>query len=109
MSLKSFFYDRLLLIGILVTAALILWWLTDDIIVALVCLFSLIIISFIARLYQPWNEEKVIEELNIQNQKKNQKNLFHRTDDASFSAYHKIFFVNYGFFFPSHKIPRSRD
>ena len=65
MSLKSFFYDRLLLIGILVTAALILWWLTDDIIVALVCLFSLIIISFIARLYQPWNEEKVIEELKL--------------------------------------------
>ena len=73
MSLKSFFYDRLLLIGILVTAALILWWLTDDIIVALVCLFSLIVISFIARLYQPWNEEKVIEELNIQNQKKPKK------------------------------------
>ena len=73
MSLKSFFYDRLLLIGILVTAALILWWLTDDIIVALVCLFSLIIISFIARLYQPYNEEKVIEELNIQNQKKPKK------------------------------------
>ena len=73
MSLKSFFYDRLLLVGILVTAALILWWLTDDIIVALVCLFSLIIISFIARLYQPWNEEKVIEELNIQNQKKAKK------------------------------------
>ena len=73
MSLKSFFYDRLLLIGVLVTAALILWWLTDDIIVALVCLFSLIIISFIARLYQPWNEEKVIEELNIQNQKKQKK------------------------------------
>tara|TARA_B100000900_G_scaffold300556_1_gene259085 strand:+ start:132 stop:371 length:240 start_codon:yes stop_codon:yes gene_type:complete len=73
MSLKSFFYDRLLLIGILVTAALILWWLTDDIIVALVCLFSLIIISFIARLYQPWNEEKVIKELNIQNQKKPKK------------------------------------
>ena len=73
MSLKSFFYDRLLLISILVTAALILWWLTDDIIVALVCLFSLIIISFIARLYQPWNEEKVIEELNIQNQKKPKK------------------------------------
>ena len=73
MSLKSFFYDRLLLIGILVTAALILWWLTDDIIVALICLFSLIIISFIARLYQPWNEEKVIEELNIQNQKKAKK------------------------------------
>ncbi len=73
MSLKSFFYDRLLLIGILVTAALILWWLTDDIIVALICLFSLIIISFIARLYQPWNEEKVIEELNIQNQKKPKK------------------------------------
>ena len=73
MSLKSFFYDRLLLIGILVTAALIIWWLTDDIIVALVCLFSLIIISFIARLYQPWNEEKVIEELNIQNQKKPKK------------------------------------
>ena len=73
MSLKSFFYDRLLLIGILVTAALILWWLTDDIIVALVCLFSLIIISVIARLYQPWNEEKVIEELNIQNQKKPKK------------------------------------
>lgn len=73
MSLKSFFYDRLLLIGILVTATLILWWLTDDIIVALVCLFSLIIISFIARLYQPWNEEKVIEELNIQNQKKPKK------------------------------------
>ena len=73
MSLKSFFYDRLLLIGVLVTAALILWWLTDDIIVALVCLFSLIIISFIARLYQPWNEEKVIEELNIQNQKKPKK------------------------------------
>ncbi len=73
MSLKSFFYDRLLLIGILVTAALILWWLTDDIIVALVCLFSLIIISFIARLYQPWNEEKVIEELNVQNQKKSKK------------------------------------
>ena len=73
MSLKSFFYDRLLLIGILVTAALILWWLTDDIIVALVCLFSLIIISFIARLYQPWNEEKVIKELNIQNQKKAKK------------------------------------
>ena len=73
MSLKSFFYDRLLLIGILVTAALILWWLTEDIIVALVCLFSLIIISFIARLYQPWNEEKVIKELNIQNQKKAKK------------------------------------
>ena len=73
MSLKSFFYDRLLLIGILVTAALILWWLTNDIIVALVCLFSLIIISFIARLYQPWNEEKVIEELNTQNQKKPKK------------------------------------
>ncbi len=73
MSLKSFFYDRLLLVGILVTAALILWWLTDDIIVALVCLFSLIIISFIARLYQPWNEEKVIEELNVQNQKKSKK------------------------------------
>ena len=73
MSLKSFFYDRLLLIGILVTAALILWWLTDDIIVALVCLFSLIIISCIARLYQPWNEEKVIEELKIQNQKKPKK------------------------------------
>ena len=73
MSLKSFFYDRLLLIGILITAALILWWLTDDIIVALVCLFSLIIISFIARLYQPWNEEKVIEELNVQNQKKSKK------------------------------------
>ena len=73
MSLKSFFYDRLLLIGILVTAALILWWLTEDIIVALVCLFSLIMISFIARLYQPWNEEKVIEELNIQNQKKPKK------------------------------------
>ena len=73
MSLKSFFYDRLLLVGILVTAALILWWLTNDIIVALVCLFSLIIISFIARLYQPWNEEKVIEELNIQNQKKPKK------------------------------------
>ena len=69
MSLKSFFYDRLLLIGVLVTAALILWWLTDDIIVALVCLFSLIVISFIARLYQPWNEEKVIEELNIQNKR----------------------------------------
>ena len=73
MSLKSFFYDRLLLIGILVTAALILWWLTDDIIVALVCLFLLIIISFIARLYQPWNEEKVIEELNFQNKKKPKK------------------------------------
>lgn len=73
MSLKSFFYDRLLLIGILVTAALILWWLTEDMIVALVCLFSLIIISFIARLYQPWNEEKVIEELNTQNQKKPKK------------------------------------
>ena len=73
MSLKSFFYDRLLLIGILVTAALILWWLTEDIIVALVCLFSLIMISFIARLYQPWNEEKVIKELNIQNQKKAKK------------------------------------
>ena len=73
MSPKSFFYDRLLLVGILITAALILWWLTDDIIVALVCLFSLIIISFIARLYQPWNEEKVIEELNIQNQKKPKK------------------------------------
>ena len=73
MSLKSFFYDRLLLIGILVTAALVLWWLTDDIIVALICLFSLIIISFIARLYQPWNEEKVIKELNIQNQKKAKK------------------------------------
>ena len=73
MSLKSFFYDRLLLIGILVTAALILWWLTDDIIVALVCLFSLIIISFIARLYQPWNEEKVIKELNVKNQKKSKK------------------------------------
>ena len=73
MSLKSFFYDRLLLIGILMTAALILWWLTDDIIVALVCLFSLIVISFIARLYQPWNEEKVIEELNIQNKKKPKK------------------------------------
>ena len=73
MSLKSFFYDRLLLIGILVTATLILWWLSDDIIVALVCLFSLIIISFIARLYQPWDEEKVIKELNIQNQKKPKK------------------------------------
>ena len=70
MSVKSFFYDRLLLLAVLVAAALILWWLTSDIFVALVCLATLIIISFIARMYQPWNEEKILDKLNIKNQKK---------------------------------------
>tara|TARA_B100000886_G_C20271734_1_gene427341 strand:+ start:181 stop:420 length:240 start_codon:yes stop_codon:yes gene_type:complete len=73
MSIKSFFYDRLLLLAILITAAIILWWLTSDIFVALICLATLIIISFIARLYQPWNEEKILEKLNIKNQKKSNK------------------------------------
>ena len=75
MSVKSIFYDRLLLLAILVVAALILWWLTSDIFVALICLATLIIISFIARLYQPWNEEKILEKLNIKNQKKPEKSF----------------------------------
>ena len=70
---NSFFYDRLLLLAILVVAALILWWLTTDIFVALICLATLIIISFIARLYQPWNEEKILEKLNIKSHKKSDK------------------------------------
>ena len=70
---NSFFYDRLLLLAILVVAALILWWLTTDIFVALICLATLIIISFIARLYKPWNEEEILENLNIKSQKKSEK------------------------------------
>ena len=70
LSIKSFFFDRALLLAILVIALFILWWLTADFITALICLGTLIIISIVARLHQPWNEEKVIEKLNIQNQKK---------------------------------------
>ena len=73
MSVRTFFYDRILLLAVLIVAALILWWLTSDIFVALICLATLIIISFIARLYQPWNEEKILENLNIKNQKKSEK------------------------------------
>ena len=70
MSIKSIFFDRALLITILAIALLILWWLTADFVVAMICLGALIIISIISRLYRPWNEEKVIEKLNIQSQKK---------------------------------------
>lgn len=70
MSIKPIFFDRALLIAILAIAVLILWWLTADVVVAMICLGTLIIISIISRLYQPWNEEKVIEKLNIQSQKK---------------------------------------
>ena len=73
MFVRSFFFDRLLLLAVLIVATLILWWLTSDIFVALICLATLIIISFIARLYQPWNEEKILENLNIKNQKKPKK------------------------------------
>ena len=70
MSIKSFFLDRGLLLAVLLAAGLILWWLTADIIVAVICLGTLIFISIIARLYQPWDEKKVIEKLNAQSQKK---------------------------------------
>ena len=75
MSIKSFFLDRGLLLAVLLTAGLILWWLTADIIVALICLGTLIFISRIARFYQPWDEKKVIEKLNAQNQKKSSNNI----------------------------------
>ena len=75
MSIKSFFFDRALLLVIIVAGGLTLWWLTADIIVALVCLVTLIVISIVARLYQPWNEKKVIEKLNTQIQKKSGKNF----------------------------------
>jgi len=75
MSFKSFFLDRGLLLAILLTAGLILWWLTADIIVAFICLGTLIFISIIARLYQPWDEKKVIEKLNTQTQKKSSNNF----------------------------------
>ena len=75
MSIKSFFLDRGLLLAVLLTAGLILWWLTADIIVALICLGTLILISIIARLYQPWDEKKVIEKLNTQTQKKSNNNF----------------------------------
>lgn len=75
MSVKSFFFDRALLLVIIVAGGLTLWWLTADIIVALVCLLTLIVISIIARLYQPWDEKKVIEKLNTQTQKKSGKNF----------------------------------
>ena len=75
MSIKSFFLDRGLLLAVLLTAGLILWWLTADIIVALLCLGILIFISIIARLYQPWDEKKVIEKLNSQTQKKSRNNF----------------------------------
>jgi len=75
MSFKSFFLDRGLLLAVLLTAGLILWWLTADIIVAFICLGTLIFISIIARLYQPWDEKKVIEKLNTQTQKKSSNNF----------------------------------
>ena len=75
MSIKSFFLDRGLLLAVLLTAGLILWWLTADIIVAFICLGTLIFISIIARLYQPWDEKKVIEKLNSQTQKKSRNNF----------------------------------
>ena len=75
MSIKSFFLDRGLLLAVLLTAGLILWWLTADIIVALICLGTLIFISIITRLYQPWDEKKVIEKLNTQTQKKSNNNF----------------------------------
>ena len=75
MSIKSFFLDRGLLLAVLLTAGLILWWLTADIIAAFICLGTLIVISIVARLYQPWNEKKVIEKLNNQIQKKSGKNF----------------------------------
>ena len=75
MSIKSFFLDRGLLLAVLLTAGLILWWLTADIIVAFICLGTLIFISIIARLYQPWDEKKVIEKLNNQTQKKSSNNF----------------------------------
>ncbi len=75
MSIKSFFLDRGLLLAVLLTAGLILWWLTADIIVAFICLGTLIFISIIARLYQPWDEKKVIEKLNTQTQKKSSNNF----------------------------------
>ena len=70
MSTKSFLLDRGLLLAVLIAAYFILWWLTADIIVAVICLGTLIFISIIARLYQPWDEKKVIEKLNAQSQKK---------------------------------------
>ena len=70
MSIKSFFLDRGLLLAVLLTAGLILWWLTADITVAFICLGTLIFISIIARLYQPWDEKKVIDKLNTKTQKK---------------------------------------
>lgn len=75
MYIKSFFLDRGLLLAVLLTAGLILWWLTADIIVALLCLGTLIFIAIIARLYQPWDEKKVIEKLNAQTQKKSSNNF----------------------------------
>ena len=53
----------------------IVGWLTADIIVALICLGTLIFISIIARLFQPWDEKKVIEKLNTQTQKKSNNNF----------------------------------
>ena len=75
MSIKSFFLDRGLLLAVLLTAGLILWWLTADIIVAFICLGTLIFISIIARLYQPWDEKKVIDKLNTKTQKKSSNNF----------------------------------
>ncbi|MEK9598231.1 MAG: hypothetical protein VW171_05130 [Alphaproteobacteria bacterium] len=75
MSIKSSFLDRGLLLAVLLTAGLILWWLTADIIVAFICLGTLIFISIIARLYQPWDEKKVIDKLNTQTQKKSNNNF----------------------------------
>ncbi len=69
MSVKSFFLDRGLLLAVLLTAGLILWWLTADIIVALICLGTLIIISIIARLYQPWDEKKSNRKIECSNSK----------------------------------------
>ena len=75
MSLKSFVFDRFLLLIILIAAGLILWWLTGDITIAIICLGTLIIISVIARLYQPWNEEKIIKKLSQQTQNKSRSDL----------------------------------
>ena len=75
MSLKSFIFDRFLLLIILIAAGLILWWLTGDITIAIICLGTLIIISVITRLYQPWNEEKIIKKLSQQTQNKSRSDL----------------------------------
>ena len=75
MSLKSFVFDRFLLLIILIAAGLILWWLTGDITIAIICLGTLIIIYVITRLYQPWNEEKIIKKLSQQTQNKSRSDL----------------------------------